>query len=132
MKKLFKIFSLLLISGLLFTLTACVPSADKAKEKMEEAGYLSLDTNSFGIKNDKCENMFLFVLGDNVFDAGANFLSGKAEYLVVLYFKDKAEAKAEFEKTLENATENENNDFVYARSGKCIYYGSAAAAKEFK
>ena len=135
MKKLFKLFSLILTFGLLFTLTACVPSADKAEEKMKEEGYLALDASKFGLANDKCEKVFLFALGDNVIDAGAKFMSGEAEYLTVLYFNELDDAKAhyeEIEKQFDKLEEADKEDLAFARSGKCVYYGKKAAAKAFK
>lgn len=135
MKKLFKLFSLLLACGLLFTLTACVPSADKAEEKMKEAGYVALDPSDIGIKNDKCEKVFFFVEGENAAEALIKFGTGNAEYLAVLYFNEKADAKdfyEEMNEEFEKAEDEDKEGFVIAISGKCVYYGKEAAAKEFK
>lgn len=135
MKKLFKLFSLLLACGLLFTLTACVPSADKAEEKMKEAGYVAVDPSDFGVENDKCEKIFFFVEGDNAAEAALKVATGKADFLTVLYFNEKADAKdfyEEMNEEFEKADEEDTEGFVIAISGKCVYYGKEAAAKEFK
>ncbi len=135
MKKLFKLFSLLLACGLLFTLTACVPSADKAEEKMKEAGYVAVDPSDFGVENDKCEKIFFFVEGDNAVEAALKVTTGKADFLAVLYFNEKADAKdfyEEMNEEFEKADEEDTEGFVLAISGKCVYYGKEAAAKEFK
>ena len=64
MKKVLKLSSLAIVLMALLTLTACAPKADKAKEKMEKAGYFSIDAKTIvGTETSKYENFFVLLKG---------------------------------------------------------------------
>lgn len=93
MKKVLKLSSLAIVLMALLTLTACAPKADKAEEKMEKAGYFSIDAKAIvGTETSKYENFFVFAKGDNAINAAANMLTG-GDFVVALYYKDAEEAK---------------------------------------
>ena len=93
MKKILKLSSLAIVLMALLTLTACAPKADKAEEKMEKAGYFSIDAKAIvGTETSKYENFFVFAKGDNAINAAANMLTG-GDFVVALYYKDAEEAK---------------------------------------
>lgn len=128
MKKVLKLSSLAILLVALLTLTACVPSADKAKEKMTDAGYVTLDTKSiFGNDDSKVENIFYFAEGDNVVQAGANVLTG-GDWVVAIYYKETADAKEAYDKYKESKDDEES---AVKRSGKCVYYGTEQGMKDF-
>ena len=98
MKKVLKLSSLAIVLMALLTLTACAPKADKAEEKMEKAGYFSIDAKAIvGTETSKYENFFVFAKGDNAINAAANMLTG-GDFVVALYYKDAEEAKKAYDK----------------------------------
>ena len=118
MKKVLKLSSLAIVLMALLTLTACAPKADKAEEKMEKAGYFSIDAKAIvGTETSKYENFFVFAKGDNAINAAANMLTG-GDFVVALYYKDAEEAKNEEEANVK-------------KSGKCLYYGTEQGMKDF-
>lgn len=129
MKKILKMSSFALLLVALLTLTSCVPSADKAKEKMSDKGYCSLDTKSIlGNDNSKIENVFYFAKGDNAIVAAANVLTG-GDWVIAIYYKETADAKESYEEYKES---KEDEKTAVKRSGKCIYYGTEQGLKDFK
>lgn len=128
MKKVLKLSSLAIVLMALLTLTACAPKADKAKEKMEKAGYFAVDTKSvIGNETSKYENFFVFAKGDNAVNAAASMLTG-GDYVVALYFKDAEEAKKAYDEYKESKEGEKAN---VKKSGKCLYYGTEQGMKDF-
>ena len=115
MKKVLKLSSLAIVLMALLTLTACAPKADKAKEKMEKAGYFSVDAKAIvGTETSKYENFFVFAKGDNPINAAANMLTG-GDFVVALYYKDAEEAKKAYDEYKASKDEEEAN---VKKSGK--------------
>ena len=125
MKKVLKLSSLAIVLMALLTLTACAPKADKAEEKMEKAGYFSIDAKAIvGTETSKYENFFVFAKVDN---ATANMLTG-GDFVVALYYKDAEEAKKAYDEYKASKDEEEAN---VKKSGKCLYYGTEQGMKDF-
>lgn len=106
MKKLFKLFSLLLAVVCAFTLTACTPKdMDAAKEKLEKAGYT-------------------VIVFDNYFVASTSLING--ETVTGYLYETKEEAKEALEgiKKLDGASKA-------VQSGKWVYFGSEQGMKDF-
>ena len=103
MKKLFKLFSLLLATGLFLTLTACTPKdMSAAKEKLEKKEYQVL------------------VIGDY-------FIATNGEESVTGYlFESKDEAKESVAKIEKLAGESE-----VKQAGKWLYFGTEQGMKDF-
>lgn len=124
MKKVLKLSSLAIVLMALLTLTACAPKADKAEEKMEKAGYFSIDAKAIvGTETSKYENFFVFAKGN----AAANMLTG-GDFVVALYYKDAEEAKKAYDEYKASKDEEEAN---VKKSGKCLYYGTEQGMKDF-
>ncbi len=106
MKKLFKLFSLLLAAGLFLTLTACAPkNMDAAKEKLEDKGYTVVVVN-------------------NYFVANKGLING--ETITGYLYESKKEAKDAIAEIEEKA-----GDLEVKQSGKWIYFGTEEAMKDF-
>ena len=128
MKKILKLSSLAIVLMALLTLTACAPKADKAEEKMEKAGYFSIDAKAIvGTETSKYENFFVFAKGDNAINAAANMLTG-GDFVVALYYKDAEEAKKAYDEYKASKDEEEAN---VKKSGKCLYCGIEQGMKDF-
>ena len=128
MKKLFKLFSLLLAAGLLFTLTACVPSAEKAEEKMNEAGYFAIDSSDFiKVDESKVEKVFCFSKGNNVAAAIANAGLG-GDVVIAIYYKEAEDAEKAYEEFKNSSSKEESR---VKKSGKCVYFGTENGMKDF-
>jgi|GEM_PF-1580215 hypothetical protein len=111
-----------------FLLSSCAPQTEeKAKEKMKEKGYSSIDyrADQFSETPEK-EG----VLG------GVLFMNPVTEnYLMVVYFETRADAKRSFSTYSDNIKENldiGNVDFQAVLSGKMIYIGTDGAIRDFK
>lgn len=123
------IFLLIIILTLTtLVLTACVPNkSSKAKEKMEKAGYsvLVYDAGEFSEEPEK----------DGVVDGVLVFNPVIKEYLIVIYFNSRVNAKKSYDYYLnnfENQFESEDLKFKTVLSGKCIYIGTPKAIEDFK
>lgn len=128
MKRVLKLSSLLLVLLACLTLSSCVPSADKAEEKMEEAGYVAIDSSKiFKSDESKVEKVFYFAKGDNGLEAAANVLTG-GDWVLAIYYKETADAKEAYNEYKESSDEEES---AVKRSGKCIYYGTEGGMKDF-
>lgn len=104
MKKLFKLFSLLLAVVCTFALTACTPKdMDAAKEKLEKAGYT-------------------VVVYENYFIAKTALVNGETVTGYLFESKEKAEESYERIKKI---------DANAVLSGKWIYYGTEQGMKDF-
>lgn len=117
-KKIFTVSVMAIVAVMLMMLlVACVPSPEKAKENLEEAGYIVVaKENVLG-----CET-YLSATKVNIGTAGVG-----GEHVTIYYFKDSATAKeklAEIEKVA-------GEDAVKI-SGKAIYYGTEQALKDMK
>ena len=118
-KKIFTVSVIAIVAVMLMMLlVACVPSAEKAKENLEEAGYVVVLKENV---SDDCEA----VLSATKVSIGTAGVGG--EHVTIYYYKDSATAKeklAEIEKLAgEDAVEI---------SGKVIYYGTEQAIKDMK
>lgn len=131
MTKTLKFTSFFLLLVALLGLTSCVPSADKAKEKMDKAGYITADlksvSNYIGIDTSDAdiETVMFFVKSENAISILPDLLKG-TDYVVAVYYKEASAAKEAYNKIKE-----ENEETVVKKSGKCIYYGTEQGVKDF-
>ncbi len=131
--KLLKKLSVFVLVFALLALTSCVPSADKAEEKMKEEGYYTIDLGKLGDKllggveteGEDVETVMVFAKGENAINAAVNVLTG-GDYVIAVYYKEAKAAKEAY-----NEMKSENEDTAAKRSGKCIYYGTEAGMKAF-
>ena len=128
MKKFVKILSLMVCVVLgVVMLTGCAPSnVEKAKEKMNKAGYTSV---SISLKDySDYEGITGGIVSTRKVDKDTP--AGEiGSSIIVLYFDSAKSAKTAFDKA------NEDKKFdkkTVGRSGKCIYIGTEAAVKAFK
>lgn len=136
MKKAIRIFSLILAAVLLsLTLASCgAPNSDpdKAKAALEKNGYSVTKTNGYvsGI-------ISAFRGEDNVIDASLIASktetdkdgNSRTESIMILYYKTEKAAKEAWSDIKDNNSNEDNADWVIARSGKMIYSGTKNAVK---
>ena len=121
-------------------LTACAPASNPidAEAALNKNGYTALRTTGYvsgvisaiaGVEN----NIEGTVTGTKtVEDKDGN---SKTEYVTIVYYKSAAAAKEAWESSQEDAEKEKKNkdaddsDWVCARSGKMIYWGTKAAVK---
>lgn len=130
MKKVLRVFSLVMIFSLLFVFTSCnnsVTSADEVKEKMETLGYVALDASQFVVEENDMKNAFYFAKGTDEMNALASIAKG-GDYIVILYFNDVSKAKSVYQEYKNSLNENVSIE----RVNECIYFGTEAAIKDFK
>ncbi len=135
--KMTKILSAILCIILLgLALVACAPKKDpeKAKEALKDNGYEIYDTVDYlaGIASAIMGNKTIettVTASKEEKDADGN---SKTEYITIIYYKTPADAKAAWEdaqKDAEKEKAEDNSDWVVARSGRMIYWGTKAAVK---
>ena len=130
MKKVLRVFSLVMIFSLLFVFTSCnnsVTSADEVKEKMETLGYVALDASQFVVEENDMKNAFYFAKGTDEMNALASIAKG-GDYIVILYFNDVSKAKSVYQEYKNSLNENVSIE----RVNECVYFGTEAAIKDFK
>lgn len=111
MKKIITLILVALVSVTCMVFTACVPAnLDKAKAKMEEAGYTVV----------KYENDHQGLLGGMIASKGLFGVDGS---MTALLFKTKEDA--------ENFYVNYGEDLGAIVKGKWAYYGTENAIKDF-
>lgn len=130
MKKVLRVFSLVMIFSLLLVFTSCnnsVTSADEVKEKMETLGYVALDASQFVVEENDMKNAFYFAKGTDEMNALASIAKG-GDYIVILYFNDVSKAKSVYQEYKNSLNENVSIE----RVNECVYFGTEAAIKDFK
>lgn len=130
MKKVLRVFSLVMIFSLLLVFTSCnnsVISADEVKEKMETLGYVALDASQFVVEENDMKNAFYFAKGTDEMNALASIAKG-GDYIVILYFNDVSKAKSVYQEYKNSLNENVSIE----RVNECVYFGTEAAIKDFK
>ena len=127
-KRLHSILLTLIAVALVFSLTACIPNGSgKAKEKMKEKGYSALVYSASEFSDDP--------KSDGVVDGLMAFNPKSNEYLVIVYFDTRVNAKKNFERyssQLQEEFESDGLKFTVALSGKSIYIGTEQAIKDLK
>lgn len=129
MRKALRLSSLLLVLVALLTLTSCAPKSDKVAEKMNKKGYIQLTTIKASeytkdLDATKVAGAFVFATGEN----GMIAEEMKGDYVVAIYFTEKANAK-EALSALKEAYEKDG--IKVKKSGKCIYFGTKQGMKDF-
>ena len=130
MKKVLRVFSLVMIFSLLLVFTSCnnsVISEDEVKEKMETLGYVALDASQFVVEENDMKNAFYFAKGTDEMNALASIAKG-GDYIVILYFNDVSKAKSVYQEYKNSLNENVSIE----RVNECVYFGTEAAIKDFK
>jgi len=121
MKRTLRIATLLIAIVALFTLASCAPSnAQKARAKMEKAGY----TVVWYALDEPDEDG---VVGRMT--CGKNLLSSDNTGLTAVLYKTAKQAKAAYKETKEELGDDLEG---LTRVGKWIVYGDADAVKAFK
>ena len=132
------IVAVVVLSAML--LTACAPASDPdtAEAALEKNGYTTMQTTGYvsGVLSalaGKENNITGSVSGTKtVEDADGN---KKTEYITIIYYKTAAAAKEAYEAGQDDSDKDkkekgsDDSDWVYARSGKMIYWGTKAAVK---
>ncbi len=130
MKKIVKLVSLVLVAVMCVAVFAsCAPASDpeKAKAALEKNGYgVLLTTNETALGKKLLEetnsNLVAMLVGTS-----EDFKEG----ITIFYFADSKTAKDNF-KAIEDTLskeDKEDEDFVFAQSGKMIYAGTKEAVK---
>lgn len=136
MKVFAKILSLALVAVLLCaTLVSCAPAknADDALKALKDNGYTAVKSDLLGAAG-------LAAAGIKGVDSVVSGTKTEkkddqttVETVTIIYFTDADAAKTAEEKVSgqseEGKKENKDSDWVFARSGKMIYFGTKAAVK---
>lgn len=130
MKKILRLFSLLMLLVSLFTFSACnesVISADEVEQKMESLGYVTLDASQFVVEKSDVKSAFYFAKGTDEMSALANIAKG-GDFIVILYFNDVSDAKSIYQEYKGSLNENVSIE----RVNECVYFGTTSAIGDFK
>ena len=117
-KKILSVVAVIALAAILaVALVACIPSdPDKAAANLKEEGYVSIP---LGASLGNVDDMVFATKGD--------------EGIIILYFKESADAKEFYEsdeaKSLKEEFFDENESLVFKRQGKIVYIGTEAAVK---
>ena len=121
MKKAIRLSFIFTLVLSLVLLCACAPkNAEKAKAKMEKAGYVVRIGDAAEMQFDNKYNADKWV--------SASTEDGK-NYVVAVSFKTAKDAKAYYEENKKNAEESEDTEMKL--SGKWIVAGTKQAVKDF-
>ena len=127
MKKLAKILAAtLLVVMSVLVMTACVPNnAEKAKAKLEKAGYTVqvIDLVAEGVDEEGALYQVIAMKYDENYDV--------TEGVYVIYFDSKANAKAWYEDNKDDIND-EDDGLTGTLSGKKVYWGTEQAIKDLK
>lgn len=121
MKKVIRLSSLVVMLVALFTLCACAPAnADKAKAKMEKAGYKAVAT----VLSEEGENGEIANVTGTKNELSLSAVTGV--YTATLYKNAKAAKEAY------NKTKNAEGESACYLVGKWVFVGGEEAYKAFK
>lgn len=133
MKKLLQWISLTLVLVTVLALFAsCAPAADPADAvaALKDAGYTAL------VDKVAAPALYIQATGKTVTAAVIGEKldeDGKNQIVTILYFESAADAKAAYDtealRADVSATQGSATDWVYAKSGSMIYWGTKAAVK---
>ena len=135
MKIFAKILSLSLVAVLLCaTLVACAPAknADDALKALEDNGYTAVNSNlvgAAGLAAAGIKGVDSVVTGTKTEKKDDKTT---VETVTIIYFTDADAAKTAEEKVSgqsDKEKKDNESDWVFARSGKMIYFGTKAAVK---
>ena len=134
MKKFAKVMGVVLAVALMSVLfTGCVLTAEKATERLEKKEYTVVSTAS---DNTAAASLKVIVglLGAEDIVSGTKVEDGKTEIVMVIYFKEKDDAKkiAEDKDALMkklNIKEDADNEIVMKQSGNAVVIGTKKAVK---
>ena len=133
MKKFVQLISIALLAVMCVALLAsCAPASDpdKAEKALKDAGYV---VNSKAIST--AVRVFLKDV-QSVVAASKTDDDKNVQTVIIIYFNDADAAKSAYEdstlkKYFDDKKENkEETEYVYARSGKMIYWGTKTAIKD--
>ena len=124
MKKFAKIMAVVLVAAMaLAVLVACGPASDpdKAKAALEANGYTAVNLPTGGIAGVKA-----------IVSGTKGLLSGNAQTITIYYFNDADAANDAWEeiKQKSDSEGKDKSDWVIAKSGTMIYYGTSQAVKD--
>lgn len=133
MKKLLQWISLsLVLVAALALFASCTPAAEPADAvaALKEAGYTALVDKVAAPAlyiNATGKTVTAAVMGEKLDEDGEN------QFVTILYFESAADAKAAYDtealRTDVAAKQESTTDWVYAKSGSMIYWGTKAAVK---
>ena len=124
MKKFAKITAVVLVAVMaLALLVACGPASDpdKAKKALEDNGYTVVNLPAGGIAGIKA-----------IVSGTKGLLSGNAQTITIYYFNDAESANNAWEEIKDKSDKEskDKSDWVVAKSGAMIYYGTSQAVKD--
>lgn len=126
MKKLMKsLLAVMLIVMMAVSFTSCGVPSDPAKatENLKKNEYVVIagEAKTFGLEEAKVQAIVT-----------ASKVINPTDSVIIIYFKDAADAK-EYHAKLKEADKGESKtDYVYGRSGKAVYTGHKDAVKAAK
>lgn len=132
MKKYAQLISLALVAVMCVALLAsCAPASDpdKAVAALKDAGYTAVkDTNSIPAA-------YKLLTGTNisaVVTATKTDDDKNVQSVTIVYFENAKDAKTAYEKLEDKSNEEkkDESDWVFAKSGKMVYWGTKTAVKE--
>ena len=131
MKKFAKVMAVMMVAVIaLALLVSCGPNSnpDKAEAALKKNGYTAGKAvavlTSLAVLNVK---------GVETAISGTKLENGKMERVTIIYFDNSSSANDAWDSVKQYADDNKDeNNWVFAKSGAMIYYGTSAAIKAAK
>lgn len=132
MKKYAQLISLALVAVMCVALLAsCAPASDpdKAVAALKDAGYTAVKDTNFTPAAYKAltgTNISAVVTATKTDD------DKNVQSVTIVYFENAKDAKTAYEKLEDKSNEEkkDESDWVFAKSGKMVYWGTKTAVKE--
>lgn len=134
MKKFVQLISLALLAVMCVALLAsCAPASDpdKAEKALKDAGYTAVTDKKLlpaGYKITTGKDIDAVVTGTKTDD------DKNVQHVTIVYFANAEDAKDAYEKLKDDSDKDKNDaeesEWVFARSGKMVYWGTKTAIND--
>ena len=134
MKKFAKVMAVMMVAVIaLALLVSCAPNSDpdKALSALKENGYTAA-RDSLIVPTALT---LVGVKGIEVVISGTKVVDGTTEHVTIIYFNNSSSANDAWDdvkKYAEDNKDDKDSNWVFAKSGAMIYYGTSAAIKAAK
>ncbi|MDE7454821.1 MAG: hypothetical protein K2M64_03220 [Clostridia bacterium] len=134
MKKFTRVMAVMMVAVIaLALLVSCSPNSnpDKALSALKENGYTAA-RDTLVVPTALA---IVGVKGIDVVISGSKIDDGKTEHVTIIYFNNSSSANDAWDavkKYAEDNKDNKDSNWVFAKSGAMIYYGTSAGVKAAK
>ena len=129
MKKFAQLISLALVAVMCVALLAsCAPASDpaKAEKALKDAGYTTVKDTTAAYKLLTGKNVKTVLTGTKTDD------DKNVQHITIVYFDKAEDAKTAYEKLADESDKEkkDESDWVFAKSGTMVYWGTKTAVKD--